>query len=75
MSDSSPCCTKLEMNQGQAEGLELGFETLLRYGLARYLWDDLVALRWRGQESCTTWAALGGVTLFADGPTLAKQRR
>jgi hypothetical protein len=63
----------LEMIQGQAEGLDLNFETLLRYGLAAYLWDDLVARRWRGEESCTTWAASGPAT--ADGkPILAKNR-
>jgi hypothetical protein len=63
----------LEMIQGQAEGLDLKFETLLRYGLATYLWDDLVARRLRGKESCTTWAASGPAT--ADGkPILAKNR-
>jgi predicted choloylglycine hydrolase len=63
----------LEMIQGQADGLELRFETLLRYGLARYLHDDLVARRSRGEGGCTTWAASGPAT--ADGkPILAKNR-
>jgi hypothetical protein len=63
----------LEMIQGQAEGLGLRFETLLRYGLAKYLGDDLLSRRLRGEESCTTWAASGPAT--ANGkPILAKNR-
>lgn len=63
----------LEMIRGQAEGLEIEFETLLRYGLATYLRDDLVTRRSQGEESCTTWAASGPATAD-EKPILAKNR-
>jgi len=63
----------LEMIRGQAEGLEIEFETLLRYGLVTYLRDVLVTKRRPGVEGCTTWAASGPAT--ADGrPILVKNR-
>jgi isopenicillin-N N-acyltransferase-like protein len=74
----------VEMIRGQAWGLGLPFETLLRYGLATYLPfpsspfpSPLSILPLSpfhpGEESCTTWAASGPAT--ADGtPILAKNR-
>jgi hypothetical protein len=63
----------MEMIRGQADGLGLGFEELLRYDLVTYLRDDLVVRRILGSEGCTTWAATGSVT--ADGnPMLIKNR-
>jgi predicted choloylglycine hydrolase len=63
----------LDLIRGQAEALEIEFETLLRYDLATYLRDDLV-IRWaQGNEECTTWAASGPWT--AEGqPILVKNR-
>lgn len=63
----------LEMIQGQAEGLEIEFETLLRYGLVTYLRDALVTRNSRGEEGCTTWAASGPATAD-ERPILAKNR-
>jgi len=62
----------LEMVRGQADGLEMEFQTLLRYGLVTYLSDALMTRGWQG-EGCTTWAASGPAT--ADGrPILVKNR-
>jgi predicted choloylglycine hydrolase len=59
--------------RGQAEALELPFETLLRYDLVSYLRDDLVTRKPSPAEECTTWAASGPAT--ADGaPILVKNR-
>jgi len=63
----------LAMIRGQADALDVEFETLLRYALVSYLRDDLVLRRARGAEGCTTWAAAGSAT--ADGqPMLVKNR-
>ena len=65
----------LEMVRGQAEALELDFDTLLRYDLVSYLRDDLVTRLTANSasEGCTTWAAVGSAT--ADGePLLVKNR-
>ena len=63
----------LAMVQGQAEALEFEFETLLRYSLATFLRDDLIARHGVAVEGCTTWAATGSATV--DGrPILAKNR-
>lgn len=59
--------------RGQAEALELPFETLLRYDLVSYLRDDLVTRKPPPAEECTTWAASAPAT--ADGaPILVKNR-
>lgn len=65
----------LEMIRGQAEALELDFDTLLRYDLVSYLRDDLLTRQTASSasEGCTTWAAVGSAT--ADGePLLVKNR-
>jgi len=63
----------LEMICGQAEALELEFDTLLRYDLVSYLRDNLVTKRSMTSGGCTTWAAVGSAT--ADGePLLVKNR-
>jgi len=65
----------LEMVRGQAEALELDFDTLLRYDLVSYLRDDLLTRQAANlaSEGCTTWAAVGSAT--ADGqPLLVKNR-
>ena len=63
----------LALIRGQAEALEIEFETLLRYDLVTYLRDDLVIRQARGNEGCTTWAASGPST--TDGwPILVKNR-
>jgi isopenicillin-N N-acyltransferase-like protein len=65
----------LEMIRGQAEALELEFDTLLRYDLVSYLRDDLLTRQTANSasEGCTTWAAVGSAT--ADGePLLVKNR-
>lgn len=63
----------LEMIRGQAEALDLDFETLLRYDLISYLRDDLLVRRHLGSEGCTTWAASGRCTLDRE-PIMAKNR-
>ena len=63
----------LEMIRGQAEALDLDFETLLRYDLVSYLRDDLLFRRDLGSEGCTTWAASGRCT-HDHKPILAKNR-
>jgi hypothetical protein len=71
----------LAMIRGQAEALELEFDTLLRYDLVSYLRDALVtrkppvgSLRDRPeQEGCTTWAATGSATAGGQ-PILVKNR-
>ena len=63
----------LEMIRGQAEGLEIEFETLLRYGLVTYLRDVLATKRLQGDEGCTTWAASGPAT-DDEKPILVKNR-
>jgi hypothetical protein len=61
------------MIRGQAEALDLEFETLLRYDLVTYLRDDLLVRRTSDSEGCTTWAASAPAT--ADGqPILVKNR-
>lgn len=63
----------LALIRGQAEALEIEFETLLRYDLVTYLRDDLVIRQTLGSEGCTTWAASGPAT--TDGqPILVKNR-
>ena len=65
----------LEMIRGQAEALELEFDTLLCYDLVSYLRDDLLTRQTANSasEGCTTWAAVGSAT--ADGePLLVKNR-
>jgi isopenicillin-N N-acyltransferase-like protein len=63
----------LALIRGQAEALEIEFETLLRYDLVTYLRDDLVIRQALGSEGCTTWAASG--TWTTDGqPILVKNR-
>jgi predicted choloylglycine hydrolase len=63
----------LAMIRGQAEALEIEFETLLRYDLITYLRDDLVIRRAMGNEGCTTWAASGSCTVGGQ-PILVKNR-
>jgi predicted choloylglycine hydrolase len=63
----------MAMIRGQAEALELEFETLLRYDLVSYLRDDLVTRRPPCSEGCTTWAATGSATAGGQ-PILAKNR-
>lgn len=65
--------TILEMIRGQAEALELDFDTLLRYDLVSYLRDDLITKRLVSGEGCTTWAAVGSATTDG-GPLLVKNR-
>jgi isopenicillin-N N-acyltransferase-like protein len=63
----------LGMIRGQAEALELEFDTLLRYDLVTYLYDDLLIRKRPSSEGCTTWGATGSAT--ADGrPILVKNR-
>jgi isopenicillin-N N-acyltransferase-like protein len=65
----------LEMIRGQAEALELDFDTLLRYDLVSYLRDDLLTRQTANSanEGCTTWAVVGSAA--ADGePLLVKNR-
>jgi isopenicillin-N N-acyltransferase-like protein len=63
----------LAMIHGQAEALEIEFDTLLRYNLITFLRDDLLVRHALDAEGCTTWAASGSAT--ADGePILAKNR-
>ena len=63
----------LDMIRGQAEALEVEFETLLRYDLISYLRDDLLIRRALGSEGCTTWAASGPCTTDRQ-PVLVKNR-
>jgi isopenicillin-N N-acyltransferase-like protein len=63
----------LALIRGQAEALEIDFETLLRYDLVSYLRDDLVIRQALGNEGCTTWAASGSCTTEGQ-PILAKNR-
>jgi predicted choloylglycine hydrolase len=63
----------LAMLRGQAEALEIKFETLIRYALATYLRDDLVIRQALGNEGCTTWAASGPCTT-GEQPILVKNR-
>ncbi|HNS50029.1 MAG TPA: C45 family autoproteolytic acyltransferase/hydrolase [Anaerolineae bacterium] len=63
----------LEMIRGQAEALDLEFETLLRYDLISYLRDELLVRRHLGSEGCTTWAASGHCTRDHK-PILVKNR-
>ncbi|MBN1139759.1 MAG: hypothetical protein JXM73_24520 [Anaerolineae bacterium] len=63
----------LEMIRGQAEALDLEFETLLRYDLVSYLRDDLLVRRALSSEGCTTWAASRGCTADRQ-PILVKNR-
>ena len=63
----------LEMIRGQAEALELNFDTLLRYDLVSYLHTDLFARRSMTGEGCTTWAAAGSATADSE-PLLIKNR-
>lgn len=63
----------LDLVRGQASGLGIEFETLLRSNLTGNLSDDLIVRRHLHNEGCTTWAAAGLAT--ADGqPMLAKNR-
>jgi len=62
-----------DLIRGQANGLGIDFDTLLRSNLAGNLSDDLIIRRRLHSEGCTTWAAAGSAT--ADGqPMLAKNR-
>jgi len=63
----------LSMLRGQAEALELQFDTLLRYDLVTYLRDDLVTRGTPHSEGCTTWAATGSATASGQ-PILVKNR-
>ena len=63
----------LALIRGQAEALEIDFETLLRYDLVTYLRDDLVVRQGLGNEGCTTWAASGPWT--ADGQAILVKNR
>jgi isopenicillin-N N-acyltransferase-like protein len=63
----------LEMIRGQAEVLELEFNTLLRYDLVSYLRDDLLTRHSTASEGCTTWAAVGSATTDGE-PLLVKNR-
>ncbi len=63
----------LAMIRGQAEALELEFDTLLRYDLVTYLLDYLVTRKPPGTEGCTTWAATGLATASGQ-PILVKNR-
>ncbi|MBN1660172.1 MAG: hypothetical protein JXA93_17360 [Anaerolineae bacterium] len=65
----------LSMIRGQADGLALDYETLLRYHLITFLRDDLQVRRHRAPdaEACTTWAASGAATTRGE-PVLAKNR-
>jgi predicted choloylglycine hydrolase len=63
----------LALIRGQAETLEIEYQTLLRYDLVTYLRDDLVIRQALGNEGCTTWSASGSWT--TDGqPMLVKNR-
>jgi isopenicillin-N N-acyltransferase-like protein len=63
----------LVMIRGQADGLGLAFDALLRHNLVGSLHDDLVIRNHRDREACTTWAAVGSATI--DGrPILVKNR-
>ena len=44
----------LAMIRGQAEALEFEFDTLLRYDLVTYLYDDLLTRKPPSSEGCTT---------------------
>jgi hypothetical protein len=63
----------LDLIRGQAEALDLDFDTLLRYSLVSYLRDDLVTHGPAVSNGCTIWGSTGSAT--ADGqPILAKNR-
>jgi len=63
----------LAMIRGQAEALELEFDTLLRYDLVTYLLDYLVTRKPSSSEGCTTWAATGSAPAGGQ-PILVKNR-
>ena len=63
----------LAMIRGQAEALEFEFDTLLRYDLVTYLYDDLLTRKPPSSEGCTTWAATGSATT-GEQPILVKNR-
>jgi isopenicillin-N N-acyltransferase-like protein len=63
----------LAMIHGQAEALEIEFDTLLRYNLIAFLRDDVLVRRALDAEGCTTWAASGSATAGGE-PILAKNR-
>ena len=63
----------LDLIQGQAEALELKFDTLLRYDLVAYLRDALTTRKAGGRQGCTTWAATGSATVNGQ-PMLVKNR-
>jgi isopenicillin-N N-acyltransferase-like protein len=60
----------IEMIQGQADGLEVGFQRLFRYDVASYLEDNLLP---SSSEDCSTWAASKGATSSGE-PILVKNR-
>ncbi len=63
----------VDLIRGQADGLGIEFDTLLRCNLAGNLSDDLIIRRHLGSEGCTTWTAAGLATV--DGqPILVKNR-
>ncbi len=63
----------LALIRGQAEALEIEFDTLLRYNLVTFLRDDLLVRHALDTEGCTTWAASGSSTAGGE-PILAKNR-
>jgi predicted choloylglycine hydrolase len=63
----------LDMVRGQAEALEIEFDTLLHYNLMAYLRDALTTRRAAGSGECTTWAATGSATASGQ-PILVKNR-
>lgn len=63
----------VEMVRGQAEALDLGFESLMRYSLYSYLHVDLKTRQRAPEEGCSTWAAAGAATAGGQ-PILVKNR-
>jgi isopenicillin-N N-acyltransferase-like protein len=63
----------LDMIRGQAEALDFEFDTLLRYDLVTYLYDDLLTRKPPSSEGCTTWAATGSAAT-GEQPILVKNR-
>jgi isopenicillin-N N-acyltransferase-like protein len=67
------CAPLLSLIRGQADALELSYDTLLRYDLITYLRDALLVRQTLESEGCTTWAASGPATVNGE-PILVKNR-
>jgi isopenicillin-N N-acyltransferase-like protein len=63
----------LDMIRGQAEALDFDFDTLVRYDLVTYLYDNLLTRKPPSNDGCTTWAATGSATTGGQ-PILVKNR-